>query len=756
MGEEYVKPRNDIEQKLADIWSDVLKIDQDKIGIHDNFFHLGGNSLLAIQLVSRIETAGFEASLKSFFENSTIKKMSDHLSKKNKKEIKVIKPDQGVLTGEYELLPSHIILLDKQYVGRVFLKIDKLDFDKLCAIIPDLIFHHDILRATFINRQGVWKQKYNKKIDIPEIKKLDISSYENYDEVTRVTSNWCNDFDIEVGPLWRIAYLYGYEDNSARIFIGFHRLILDYQSCEILKKDIQSFYRGEKLPDKNYSFLNWVQFLKQSFEIRYDELRYWKYVQSRQEKVSSDLFFLNNTSCQQFSLSRKLSHNFLSKANKPYNTDGYELVLCALSYAMHDIYKNNNNYINLNYYNKREVVGSNISFKNTVGNFEYKFPLELKVLQDYRATIHYVIDALRGFSNDGLGYSYYGFKNNIKINFHNLGMIDDIGVLDAYKKQNHDISDGLNVSYFTYSLDNTINFIVSSRLKRYDQERFVSSFTSHLKGIINFCCKNHTKSFFIRDTKITYEIINESINSVPFIFIPPVRADVSFYHRFGGWLSSIKNKKILLLDSYIFMPSKKETKLDLDIVKYHEIVESYVRKIKQIFPNGPYSFFGFSLGGTLSYSVAKKFVNMGDKIDQLIFLDSFFTVNDLRFKGERIDKIKNHKKTGLGHVIFGARKVTIYKLYGSNIKTKLLISNKNKSILYYLRKLFHIQSYTRRIIALREIFLSESKLFNATEKYYQSFILDDIKIKYFKCGHNTLEINNHDELKKDIECELLE
>ena len=52
VGDEYVAPQSQIEQELASIWSEVLKIE--KIGIHDNFFKLGGHSLLATQVISRI------------------------------------------------------------------------------------------------------------------------------------------------------------------------------------------------------------------------------------------------------------------------------------------------------------------------------------------------------------------------------------------------------------------------------------------------------------------------------------------------------------------------------------------------------------------------------------------------------------------------------------------------------------------------------------------------------------------------------
>ena len=77
MGEEYIAPSSEIEQKLAGIWSDVLKIDKNKVGIHDNFFHLGGNSLLAIQLVARIHAKlNCEISIKNLFDKPKLMDLS--------------------------------------------------------------------------------------------------------------------------------------------------------------------------------------------------------------------------------------------------------------------------------------------------------------------------------------------------------------------------------------------------------------------------------------------------------------------------------------------------------------------------------------------------------------------------------------------------------------------------------------------------------------------------------------------------------
>ena len=70
-GREYVAPRTTIEEVLANLWEDVLKVE--RVGVHDNFFELGGHSLLATLLISRMRAAfSIEVPLRSIFESPTV------------------------------------------------------------------------------------------------------------------------------------------------------------------------------------------------------------------------------------------------------------------------------------------------------------------------------------------------------------------------------------------------------------------------------------------------------------------------------------------------------------------------------------------------------------------------------------------------------------------------------------------------------------------------------------------------------------
>ena len=76
----YAAPRNEQEQEIAEIWQNLLGIEQ--VGIHDNFFELGGHSLLATQVISRLRDAfQVELQLQQFFEVQTIAGLSESIEK---------------------------------------------------------------------------------------------------------------------------------------------------------------------------------------------------------------------------------------------------------------------------------------------------------------------------------------------------------------------------------------------------------------------------------------------------------------------------------------------------------------------------------------------------------------------------------------------------------------------------------------------------------------------------------------------------
>lgn len=85
---EYVAPRNEIEKKLAAIWQEILE--KEKIGINENFFQVGGHSLLAITLINKIyQQFEFEISLGDFIDHQTIARLAEYIQNIEKQEEKI-------------------------------------------------------------------------------------------------------------------------------------------------------------------------------------------------------------------------------------------------------------------------------------------------------------------------------------------------------------------------------------------------------------------------------------------------------------------------------------------------------------------------------------------------------------------------------------------------------------------------------------------------------------------------------------------
>jgi aryl carrier-like protein len=74
----YVAPRNEREEKLAGIWSQVLGLE--KVGVHDNFFELGGDSIIIIKIIGRMTQIGLEVSAKQIHDHPTIAELASAVS----------------------------------------------------------------------------------------------------------------------------------------------------------------------------------------------------------------------------------------------------------------------------------------------------------------------------------------------------------------------------------------------------------------------------------------------------------------------------------------------------------------------------------------------------------------------------------------------------------------------------------------------------------------------------------------------------
>merc|ERR1712113_658943 len=145
-----------IEEELCNIWKEVIGIGKGKVGIRDDFFRLGGDSIVSIQLVSRIrQELELEISIKDIFKYKTIESLFDNiLGKRINKRLK-IRREEGILEGEVKLLAIQEWFFNNKYVRQehwnqsFLIKVSELDIDKLSEAVGKLVIWHDALRMRY-------------------------------------------------------------------------------------------------------------------------------------------------------------------------------------------------------------------------------------------------------------------------------------------------------------------------------------------------------------------------------------------------------------------------------------------------------------------------------------------------------------------------------------------------------------------------------------------------------------------------------
>ncbi|MGB7603970.1 MAG: amino acid adenylation domain-containing protein, partial [Lutisporaceae bacterium] len=383
-GVEFEAPTNEIEEKLAEVWKQVLGIDI--VGINHNFFELGGHSLKATNAVSRIHKAtGVQVPLKQFFAMPTIKQLTLYIQDQEKSLCPTIK---AVESKEYYEVScaQRSLFLQQQFEGiatsynmPIAMLIDgKLDVQKLNSAFNELVKRHEALRTSFLFIEEKTVQRIHNDIEF-NIINLELES-NNIDEII---NQFVKPFDLGKAPLIRVGVKQISEYKHVLI-MDMHHIISDGISVNIMMKELSSFYEGKQLELKTLSiqYKDYAEWQSMLFDTEYMEKQklYWH------SNLIDELPVLN------------MPTDFIRSDNRTFEGDTVKFSISShLKESLNQIARKNDTTLNtvlfsiytilLNRYSNQEdiVIGSlsagrtQAEIQNIIGMFNNFLPIRNKI-----------------------------------------------------------------------------------------------------------------------------------------------------------------------------------------------------------------------------------------------------------------------------------------------------------------------------------------------------------------------------------------
>ncbi|MBE8986271.1 amino acid adenylation domain-containing protein [Nostoc sp. LEGE 12450] len=451
----FVAPRNQIEEMLAQIWVEVLRLEQ--VGIHDNFFELGGDSILSIQIISRAKQTGLQLTLKQLFAHQTIAELAtvENIAS-------VIHIEQGLVTGTLPLTPiQHYFfeqnLPEPHHFNQSFLLSVPSDLkaELLKQVLQQLLVHHDALRLRFTQSESTWQQIHSAVTNSVAFSHIDLSALPESEQQTAIETKAAS-FQASLNlseNLVQVAFFHLGIDKRARLLIFIHHLVVDGVSWRILLEDLQTAYqqlaqgKAIALTAKTTSFKDWSEKLTayaQSQALK-SEVAYWlNESRAAVPPIPVDYTQGANTvasaSTVSVSLNEIETRALLQDVPKAYNTQINDVLLTALVLVLAKWTNSSSVLFNLEGHGREDIVDG-VDLSRTIGWFTTIFPVlvELQATENPADALKSVKEQLRAIPNKGIGYGLLRYLSQdaeiaaqlqalrqAEISFNYLGQFDQL------------------------------------------------------------------------------------------------------------------------------------------------------------------------------------------------------------------------------------------------------------------------------------------------------------------------------------------
>ena len=416
---QFIAASTPVEVELSRIWAAVLGLEL--VGIADNFFQLGGDSILAIQIIARANQAGMNLEPRQIFQHQTIAELAAVATTGLRPEA-----EQGMITGAVPMLPVQarffkLGLPDPHHYNQArLLELCKpINPQLLHGAVQYLLLHHDALRLRFFRSGEEWKQINSEPGSSAPFERIDIRK--DKPEIQEIlkweAARLHTSLNLHDGPIIRVALFDGGDESASYILIVIHHLAVDTVSWSVLVEDLETAYlqlaagRQISLPRKTSSFKSWAENLAhfaRSGTIE-QEVDYWR---SRLAlpivKLPIDLRGPNTVASRRtisVSLTAAETRAVLQDLPTKHRTQINEVLLAATTRTFTAWMGTPALLVDLEGHGREQII-EETDLSRTVGWFTTIFPVLLdtgKLLTPLEV-LRAVKDQLRAVPNRGIGY----------------------------------------------------------------------------------------------------------------------------------------------------------------------------------------------------------------------------------------------------------------------------------------------------------------------------------------------------------------
>uniref|UniRef100_UPI002028B7D3 non-ribosomal peptide synthetase n=1 Tax=Microbulbifer litoralis TaxID=2933965 RepID=UPI002028B7D3 len=444
---EYVAPRTDAEHRVCEVLGELLP--QTRVGLRDNFYALGGDSILSIRAVARINAHGYRITSRQFFEARTVEGIAALLEADTSAGAGF---DQAASDGVLELLPIQRRFLalrdgyEDRFLQSALLHVpNSLDEAFFATFLPEFYARHDLLRLRLGELDSpqpkAWFQPVDQTDPLAAFAFENLSGLDKDQRLQRIETvgDACKSaISITRGRLFSMVLFDADQPDDRRLLMVFHHLIVDGVSWRIVLDDLAlalaQYERGEsiQLSAKATGFQEWSRRLAEwcSAEGKLEAQAHWPATAACEGNVEDGAVgTLADTQRVTATLDVAETSALLQDSHNAYRTQINDLLLAALAMALVDWNGAGHHDVHLESHGRDDGLFDDIDLGQCLGWFTSLYPVRLAAHgideEGLRATILHTKQVLRRVPHLGLSY-LYGDRLTIRpaIVFNYLGQFD--------------------------------------------------------------------------------------------------------------------------------------------------------------------------------------------------------------------------------------------------------------------------------------------------------------------------------------------